>query len=110
MMTLRGMTGILEQSRPTLIVESEARHQSDAPRILFDFLKNYGYQGYFIHRNSLKPLSAFSVHEFQNEVNLKTVFGARSPDYVNNFIFVHLDHLDVLDAIANVYPRQLNRE
>jgi FkbM family methyltransferase len=104
MSTLQGMTGIIEQSRPTLIVESEARLLHDAPQIVFNFLKQYGYEGYFIHRDQLKPISDFSVGQFQNETNRKPVFGARSPDYVNNFIFVHLDRLDVIDAIAKVYP------
>ena len=103
MRTLEGMTGILEQSHPTLIVESEARHHPDAPQIVFNFLKKYGYEGYFIHRDRLKPLSDFSVGEFQNEVNIKPVFGARSPDYVNNFIFFHVNRPDLVDAIANVY-------
>ena len=93
MRTLKGMTGILEQSHPTLIVESEARHHPDSPGIVFNFLRQYGYEGYFIHRDRLKPLSDFSVGRFQNEANMKPVFSARSPDYVNNFIFVHLDRL-----------------
>jgi hypothetical protein len=104
MRTLEGMTGILEQSRPTPIIESEARHHPDAPSIVFNFLKQYGYGGYFIHRDRLKPLSDFSVGRFQNEAGIKPVFGARAPDYVNNFIFVHLDRPDLIDAIANAYP------
>ena len=95
MRTLEGMTGILEQSHPTLIVELEARHHPDAPQIVFNFLKKYGYEGYFIHRDRLKPLSDFSVGEFQNEVNMKPVFSARSPDYVNNFIFFHVNRPDL---------------
>ena len=42
MRTLEGMTGILEQSHPTLIVESEARHHPDSPQIVFNFLRNTG--------------------------------------------------------------------
>jgi FkbM family methyltransferase len=105
--TLQGMTSILEQSHPTLIVESETRLHHGAPQIVFNFLKQYGYEGYFIHRDQLKPISDFSVGQFQNETNVKPVFGARSPDYVNNFIFVHLDRLDVIDAIAKVYPLRM---
>jgi hypothetical protein len=107
MRTLEGLTGILEQSHPTLIVESEARHHPDAPRTIFNFLKKYGYEGFFSHRDRLRPVSDFSVGEFQNEANMKPVFGARSPDYVNNFIFVHLDRAYLIDAIAKVYPLAL---
>ena len=39
---------------------------------------------------------------------MKPVSGARSPDYVNNFIFVHLDRPDLIDAIANVYPLRMS--
>ncbi len=104
MKTLEGMTGILKQSHPTLIVESEARHHNDAPQNVFNFLKKYSYEGYFIHRDLLKPLSDFSVGKFQKEADMKPVFGARSPDYVNNFIFVHRDRPNLVDAIVNVYP------
>jgi hypothetical protein len=107
MRTLEGLTGILEQSHPTLIVESEARHHPDAPRTIFNFLKKYGYEGFFSHRDRLRHVSDFSVGEFQNEANMKPVFGARSPDYVNNFIFVHLDRAYLIDAIAKVYPLAL---
>jgi FkbM family methyltransferase len=107
---LAGMTGILEQSRPALIVESEARHNKNNPGMVFSFLRKYGYEGYFIYRNRLVPLSEFSVEELQNEINLKPVFGARSQEYVNNFIFVHWDRTDLIDAMTNVYPLMLKRK
>lgn len=102
--TLQGLVGILERSKPTIIVESEARHHAEAPYNVFSFLHSFGYQGYFVHRANLQPLSEFSVEKFQVETAATPVFSDRLPDYVTNFIFIHPSRSDVLDGVRRVFP------
>jgi FkbM family methyltransferase len=104
---LQGLSGIIEHSKPTIIVESEARHHADAPYSIFDFLHSFGYLGYFIHRGTLRLVSEFSVEEFQVEADAKLVAKGRSPDYVNNFIFVHPTRSSVLDEIRQLFTSQI---
>ena len=101
---LQGLAGILEESKPSIIVESEARHNAGAPFNVFDFLLSYGYEGYFIYRSNLRRISEFSVETFQVETAAKSVSSERSPDYVNNFIFVHPSRNAVLDGVRQVFP------
>lgn len=100
----QGLVGILERSRPTIIVESESRHHAEAPYNVFDFLLSFGYQGYFVHRGKLRPLSEFSVEKLQIETAATPVFSDRSPDYVNNFIFIHPSRSEVVDGVKRVFP------
>ena len=102
--TLQGITGLVEQSRPTIIVESEARHHAGAPQNVFQFLLPFGYRGYFIHLGHLRALDEFSVDKFQTHSAEKAVDGDRSPDYVNNFIFIHPSRAGVLDRVQRIFP------
>jgi FkbM family methyltransferase len=101
---LIGAAAILECSKPTIIVESEHRHNLDAPENVFAFLSHFGYTGYFIHRSRLRPLSDFSVDKFQTESSAKPLFESRFPDYINNFVFVHPMRRDVLDKVRRIFP------
>lgn len=61
MSALRGLAGIIEDSKPTVIVESEARHHAGSPHDVFEFFREFGYRGYFIHRGRLRRVEEFSV-------------------------------------------------
>ena len=102
--TLQGITGLITQSEPTIIVESEARHHAGAPQNVFQFLFKFGYRGYFIHRGNLRALAEFSVDRFQSSNAEKAVDGERSPDYVNNFLFIHPSRDGVLDRVKRIFP------
>jgi FkbM family methyltransferase len=101
---LQGLTGIIERSRPTIIVESEFRHHPESPQNVFDFLLGFGYSGYFIHRGRLRPISEFSVAQFQAESVWKDYSGEKSPDFINNFLFVHPSRDAALEGIRKIYP------
>jgi FkbM family methyltransferase len=103
---LQGLSGIIARSRPTIIVESEARHHADAPFSIFDFLHSFGYLGYFIHRGTLRLVSEFSVEKFQVEADTELGPRDRSPEYVNNFIFVHPVRSSVLDELRRFFTPQ----
>ena len=102
--TLRGITGLITQSQPTIIVESEARHHAGAPQNVFQFLLKFGYRGYFIHQDNLRPLAEFSVDRFQASNAEKAVDGERSPYYVNNFLFIHPSRAGLLDRVKRIFP------
>lgn len=102
--TLHGITGLVTESRPTIIVESEARHHAGAPQNVFEFLLKFAYQGYFIHRGNLHVLAEFSVERFQASNAEKAVDSERSPDYVNNFLFIHPSRAGVLDRVKRIFP------
>lgn len=102
--TLQGITGLVTHSKPTIIVESEARHHAGAPQNVFQFLLKFGYRGYFVHRGNLHALAEFSVERFQASNAEKAVDGERSPDYVNNFLFIHPSRAGVFDRVKQIFP------
>jgi FkbM family methyltransferase len=104
MCALRGLAGIVEGSKPTVIVESEARHHAGSPHDVFEFFRAFGYRGYFIHRGSLRRVEEFSVEAFQACDEPLPVDGSKSPDYVNNFLFIHPLRGSVLERVKRVFP------
>jgi FkbM family methyltransferase len=104
MSALRGLVGIVEASRPTVIVESEARHHAGSPHDVFEFFRAFGYRGYFIHRDRLRRIEEFSVEAFQACDKPLQVDGGKSPDYVNNFLFIHPTRGAVLERVKRVFP------
>jgi FkbM family methyltransferase len=104
MHTLIGAAAILEASKPTIIVESESRHNPQAPQNVFSFLYQFGYRGYFIHRSRLRPLSDFSVDRFQSKSSERSVFEDRFGDYINNFVFIHPTRTSTLDKVKRIFP------
>jgi FkbM family methyltransferase len=101
---LRGLAGFITQSKPTVIVESEARHHAGSPEDVFKFFLDFGYRGYFVHRGYLRGIDEFAVDTFQAHSGPLVVDGGKSPDYVNNFIFIHPARRAVLDRVKRVYP------
>jgi FkbM family methyltransferase len=104
MSALRGLTGIVENSRPTVIVESEARHHSGSPHNVFEFFRGFGYRGYFIHRGCLRRIEEFSVAVFPRCDEPLPVGTGKSPDYINNFLFIHPVRGAVLERVKRVFP------
>jgi FkbM family methyltransferase len=83
---LQGARETLARSRPTLLVESEARHRADGQvEPVFELLRELGYVGHFYFRGRAVPLCEFdpAVHQCRGP-------GGNLPKgYVNNFAFVH---------------------
>jgi FkbM family methyltransferase len=104
MSALRGLAGIVEASKPTVIVESEARHHAGSPHDVFEFFWAFGYHGYFIHRGRLRRIEEFSVKEFQACDEPLPVNGDRSLDYISNFLFIHPVRSSVLERVQDVFP------
>jgi hypothetical protein len=81
----KGAERILKQQSPLLIFECENRHlESGSVTDVFHYLQSLGYDGHFVHRTKLLPLSGFDAAVHQKQA------GPRfwdSKDYCNNFVF-----------------------
>ena len=86
---LRGAKNILLVDKPHIIVEAEERYDAHAVSRVEGFLREFGYNGYFVRREQILPIGEFNVELDQNSKLL--VGGQRRAykDYINNFIFVH---------------------
>lgn len=81
---IEGSRNTILKEKPIMIVEIEQRHLGD--RLIDEVLTEIialGYEGYFLYRNNLHPLSEFSYEKNQQPF-LNDVF---NQDYINNFIF-----------------------
>lgn len=75
----RGARRILEEDRPLLLFECERRHHAgESIEPVFDYLRNFGYSGYYLDKSRTHSLASFRA-EYQDD--------PRSPHYVNNFAF-----------------------
>ena len=85
---LQGARQTLARSRPALLVECEARHRPDGEvQPVFDLLRGLGYVGHFYSNGNTLPLDQFdpAVHQRRGPGD------DPSPEYINNFAFVHPD-------------------
>lgn len=83
---LNGARATLAASRPTLLVEIEARHRADGDvRPVFDLLASLGYEGSFFLGGRRRPLAEFEPAQHQQ----LTPDGTLPAGYVNNFAFDH---------------------
>jgi len=81
---LEGAERILREDRPTVLVETTRLLNPAAPNDVFALMKGHGYEGLFLYRGRLTPLSAFreDVHQAIG------VDGKPMSDHVYNFIFL----------------------
>jgi FkbM family methyltransferase len=92
---LEGAKSILLRDRPVVFVETEHRHNADAPEATFAFLEALGYTGFFLKGGKLRNLCEFEAARDQDPRNVRNDHAGESADnkgmkkepYVNNFIF-----------------------
>jgi FkbM family methyltransferase len=81
---LQGAVELIRAHSPRIVVECENRHlRAGSVYDVLDFLRSLGYEGHFVHRHALRPLSEFRVDIHQP--NLGDRFWD-APDYCNNFV------------------------
>lgn len=87
---LQGAERILSNDRPVVLVESEHRHNPDAPESVIALMSDMGYGGFFMADGRMRPLAAFNRERDQESGNLVIANGRyeRTGTYVNNFIFL----------------------
>lgn len=83
---LKGAEKILLRHAPLLVFECENRHlaQGDV-RDVFSYLESLGYDGSFVRRNQLVPISEFDAAIHQRREDGERSW--KSKDYCNNFVF-----------------------
>ncbi len=84
---LKGGEAMIRKHRPTILVESERRHNPNCPQSVFDWLTGLGYSGYYLIAGEWHPVAEFEIdrHQISDGVERKRLGNA----YVNNFFFVH---------------------
>jgi FkbM family methyltransferase len=80
---LEGAGETIRRNQPSLIIESENRHNEGAPRRISEFLGSLGYMGFFAKGRGLRDVSTLRSEDTDHR-NLD----AGLP-YVNNFLFIH---------------------
>ena len=81
---LEGGLDTIRRCKPVIIVEIEQRHISVNINVVFDYVHQLGYDGFFLNKGSLNPLRLFS-YSIHQEPYLDNVYDKR---YINNFIFL----------------------
>src|SRR2546423_15028224 len=82
---LRGALDTLRASRPTLLIESEERHNAGSLARVTALLAGLGYEGSFLDRGNIRPIADFDVarDQPQDSVGIR----GKSGRYINNFVF-----------------------
>ena len=83
---LLGARNTIERNRPSLLVESENRHNPGVTGRLFGFFRELGYSGYFLDGNDIVTVEHFDPDRDQRSENVGE--GGKSGRYINNFIFL----------------------
>lgn len=82
---IRGGARTIERDLPTVFCESEERHgEGSVPDLVTAMRDDFGYEAYFWLRGDLIPIERFSLQQHQ----LARGGDVKSPDYVNNFVFL----------------------
>lgn len=84
----RGATAILKRQRPVVLAEVEQRHRDDSIERTFEFFAEYGYSGWFVASDGLRPLEDFDLR--RDQVNFATdrfVPYSMPAGYVSDFMF-----------------------
>ena len=82
---LKGAHNTLVSHKPALLIEIEKRHLTHPFTTTFDYLKNIGYQAFFLDSGRLLSFNDFDLNRHQCIENL----GSKSSLYINNFLFLH---------------------
>jgi FkbM family methyltransferase len=98
-----GASETISRERPILIVEIEERHHPGCSAEIIAQITNQGYSCKFIRDDVLHSFSAELLAELQPPGMIPGI-GAKHPDYINNFIFLPLERVD-LDGVVSSYLR-----
>ena len=82
---LRGAAETLRRCRPALLIESEDRHNAGAPKRLFAWLKEAGYDGYALFGSGLTSLAEPP---------------SQADRYINNFVFLPVERDDLRISLS----------
>jgi FkbM family methyltransferase len=91
---LRGAVEILRESKPTLLIEIEQRHQDRDIREIFAYLQSFDYRGFFLDGTRARPIEEFDVQRHQLAFVTADFVPYDMPrGYVCDFVFVNPETL-----------------
>ena len=85
---LRGAIELIKKCQPVFLVEAEDRHRESATLSVFEFFDEWGYRGYFLENDIIRPVAEFDPVRLQDASALMSDGGrGEGRSYVNNFFF-----------------------
>jgi FkbM family methyltransferase len=91
---LHGAEKLLERDFPCIVVEAEERHRQNAVDLVQKYLNELGYEGWFLIRSELHPMSVFDVKVHQNIASL--LASNKESCYINNFIYLPRNSSEII--------------
>jgi FkbM family methyltransferase len=85
---LCGAQDILRVQRPCVLVEIEERHRPGGLDVTTSFMRDLGYDGFFLQDGKLQPIATFDRDALQDPRALSDNFKRPGATYINNFIFL----------------------
>ena len=79
---LKGAENIIKKQKPTMIIENETIYKKGSTNVLFEAMREYGYEKYICKQNKLEKFRNFSFEEHQKDPANKDL------NYIQNFIFI----------------------
>jgi FkbM family methyltransferase len=104
---LRGGRSVLGSARPRVLVEVEEGRAPGSTREVFELLLGLGYEGWFVFRGDLLPLSEFSPSRHQPPTGAMGPDDRRGEGYANNFVFLPRGEGEALAPRLRVRVRAL---
>lgn len=92
---IEGALETLRRSRPSLLIESEDRHNPGAPRRLAKRLGGLGFLGFFLRHDRLIAISEIS----ESERDARNI-GRPGAHYINNYLFIPSERDDLIDRLS----------
>jgi FkbM family methyltransferase len=86
---LEGAVKVIEDNKPTFLIEAEERHRAGSVGRVVHFLQRFDYDGYFAYRGEVRPISELELNLHQDPSLISSGPRSAYSHYVNNFLFVH---------------------
>ena len=82
----------INESKPSILIEIEERHRQGSTKLVPEFLKKSGYDGFYFSNEKLFQIDTFLIEEHQWKKELPGQKHPEGKHYINNFIFIHKDN------------------
>ena len=103
---LDGAKATIDRERPSMIIEIEERHHPGRSDHLMTSILDRNYTAFFLRGGKMEHYRPGLIYELQPENLVPTPGGARSEDYINNFIFIPREKSAQLNTVGDWNPRK----
>ena len=95
---LHGSRDTLKTDQPVVLVELEERHRKGCIAEAAQYLKQFGYEGFFVRDRTLCPLNEFDAETMQAHENLPHIRNTVKM-HINNFVFIPNTKKNIIEKI-----------